>query len=357
MTLSVSVSTSRASFFVAVAIIVLVGCGSVPDGVPATAGASMLFPAPPAPARFRYERSIRGSRDVTAEQDAAALKRFLNKGDTGTGPGLTSPLAIAAGQGRVFVSDPGEGRVNVFDLAGGRFYSIGQAGAGVLRLPGRLAVDRAGEVFVADGDARAVLVFDRQGAYRRSIGGRGWFDRLAAVAASPDGARLYAIEAGETPRVRVFDARSGTHLFDFGARGSGAGQLLLPEDLTVASDGRIYVLDGGNYRVQIFDRQGSYLAGFGRAGSRPGQFGRPKAIAVDGADNVYVADALFGNVQVFDASGAYQFAIAGHQDKGVPWGTLLPTGVALDPAGDLYLLDIGYRRIDVYRTLKRHGPT
>jgi DNA-binding beta-propeller fold protein YncE len=341
---------------VIVALAALAGCSSVQDTRGSNVAAPVLFPAPPAPAWFRYERSIHGSRDVMAQQDNAALKRFLHKEDVGAGPGLTDPHAIAAGRGQVFVSDSGEGRVNVFDLTGHRFYSIGQAGAGVLHLPGRLAVDRAGELFVTDGYAHAVLVFDRQGDYRRSIGGPGWFQQLAGIAVSPDGTRLYAIEAGDFTRVRVFDARSGAHLFDFGARGSEGGQFLLPEDLAVGADGRIYVLDSGNYRVQIFDRQGKYMTGFGRSGARPGLFGRPKAIAVDDEENVYVADALFGNVQVFDSTGAYQFAIGGHDDHGAPWSTLLPTGIAIDPAGNLYLLDIGYRRIDVYRALQKRGP-
>jgi DNA-binding beta-propeller fold protein YncE len=49
------------------------------------------------------------------------------------------------------------------------------------------------------------------------------------------------------------------------------------------SQGRIFVADRGNSRVQIFDSNGKFVAEWK-------QFGRPSDVAVDKNDMVYVAD-------------------------------------------------------------------
>ena len=336
------------------------GCAVAPGAAEHTAAAvSPVFPPPPATARFRFERTLYGARDVLGQRENTALRNFLHRDTQGTGPGLASPHALAVDHGRVFVSDLAEHQINVFDIPGRRFYSIGATGPGTLQKPLGLSVDQAGQLFVADALAHAILVFDEQGKYLRSIGGPQWFTRLAGVTANPDGTRLYAIDSGEVgvadPRVRVFDPRDGAHLFDFGTRGSGPGEFNMPYGLAVGSAGKLYVTDSGNFRVQIFDRQGRYLSSFGSVGKRPGQFGRPKAIAADAAGDVYVVDALLGNLQVFDRRGALLFVIGGHGAHGGPLSYLLPSGIAIDADGSLYFLDQGYRKIDVFRPLRRVG--
>ena len=44
---------------------------------------------------------------------------------------------------------------------------------------------------------------------------------------------------------------------DIGKRGSGPGEFNLPRDLAIGLDGRLYVVDGGNFRVVVFDRNGN----------------------------------------------------------------------------------------------------
>lgn len=351
-------------FAAAGALLALAGCAAAP-GVPEQAAAIVqpVFPAPPAAARFRFERTLYGARDVLAQEGDAGLRKFLHREDQDAGPGLASPHALAVYRGRVFVSDPAERRINVFDIPGRRFYSIGAAGPGTLQKPLGLSIDRAGQLFVADAGANAILAYDPQGNYLRSIGGPQWFTRLTGVTADPDGMRLYAIDSGEAgkgePRVRVFDQRDGRHLFDFGARGSGPGEFSMPCDLAVGGAGELYVADSGNLRVQTFDHQGKYLMSFATAGRRPGQPGRPKAVAAGAAGEVYVVDILFGNFQVFDPRGVPLFAVGGHGQDDESGGLtyLLPSGIAIDEDGSLYFLDQGYRKIDVFRPLRRLPDT
>jgi DNA-binding beta-propeller fold protein YncE len=91
----------------------------------------------------------------------------------------------------------------------------------------------------------------------------------------------------------------------FGSSGMAPGQLLHPESLALGRDDRIYVINSGNHRVEVFSLEGARLLGWGSFGSKPGEFRFPAglAIAPDGA--VYVADAGNGRIQVFDAQGRF----------------------------------------------------
>ena len=64
-------------------------------------------------------------------------------------------------------------------------------------------------------------------------------------------------------------------------------------------DGKIYVADTNNHRVQVFDSDGEHLGNIGSEGSGNGQFQFPRGIEVDSLGTVYVADTNNRRVQVF----------------------------------------------------------
>lgn len=117
--------------------------------------------------------------------------------------------------------------------------------------------------------------------------------------------------------------------FLFDITGQGVGGFLLPTDVAVSDDGRIYVVDGGNHRVVVFDRNGKYLLTIGRKGSGEGQFKDPVGIGTDGKGRVYVADTGNHRIQVFDANGRLQYAFP-VVDEGL---AIRPIDVATDPSG------------------------
>ncbi len=83
------------------------------------------------------------------------------------------------------------------------------------------------------------------------------------------------------------------------------GGFKAPSDVSVSKDGRIYVVDGVNNRISIFDQDGKSVSSFGRKGRGPGQFQAPLGIDVDSTGRVYVADSGNHRIQVFDSSGRY----------------------------------------------------
>ena len=318
------------------------------------ASRELLFPSPPDEPRFVFERTFRGSADVTPESDEGALRRALTGVGSVENDPLRKPYAVAVFRGKILVTDSVGRSVRVFDVPGQRHYVIGDGDLDTsLRKPLGVDVDSNGEVFVADVTLRKVMVYDIDGKFLRSIGDKTMFDRISSVTVSPDAKRVYVVDIGgvgsENHRVRVFDSKTGKHLLDIGKRGFGDGELNLPRDVAIGKNGRVYVVDGGNFRVQVFDQEGKFIKAFGKAGKLPGDFARPKEIAIDPEGNVYVADSAFGNFQIFTEDGELLMFIGDRSEKDVPAGYMLPSGITVDEDGRVYFLDQWFARLDVYR--------
>jgi DNA-binding beta-propeller fold protein YncE len=334
----------------ALVVAALAGCASAPP--PAPKASALYFPPPPEAPRFVYERAIYSSADVVPDEANADLRRMVT-GESRMGEGLAKPYAVAVHKGKVFVSDSAERYIKVFDVPAGRFYRIGETDPGRIQKPLGIDVDRAGRLYVADASARDVKVFDAEGKFVKAIGGPKFFDRLSSVTVDAEGKLVYAVDIGgvssEHHRVRVFDAASGEHLRDIGRRGAGPGELNLPRDLAVGKDGRLYVVDGGNFRVQVFDAAGQFVKSFGSVGKQFGQFARPKEVAVGPDGNVYVVDAAFGNFQIFDPDGQLLLFIGDRAERDGPAKYMLPSGIYVDEDGRVYLVDQWFRKVEVFR--------
>jgi DNA-binding beta-propeller fold protein YncE len=318
------------------------------------AAKELVFPQPPDTPRFVFERSFRGSGDVTPETDEGALKRALTGVGSVENEPLVKPYAVAVHRGKLFITDSAARAVRVLDVPGQKHYRIGDGDPeSAVSKPLGVDVDKNGTVYVADSTRNQILVYDVDGKFLRKIGDKTMFKRLSSVTVSPDAARLYVVDIGgvdsDQHRVRVFEARSGKHLFDIGKRGSANGEFNLPRDVAIGKDGRIYVVDGGNFRVQVFDKDGKFLKAFGQAGKQLGDFARPKEIAIDSVGNVYVADSAFGNFQIFTAEGELLMFIGDRSEKDVPAGYMLPSGITVDEDDRVYFVDQWFSRVDVYR--------
>lgn len=333
--------------------IVQAACMQIPVQSAAKVQREIVFPAPPDEARFIYERTIRSSGDVLLDAADSKFRRLLT-GEKASGEALSKPYALAVHRGRIFVSDTVTRYVRVFDVPQGKHFKIGEEeGNGQLIKPIGLDVDQAGNLYVADIGAKAIVVYGPDRQYQRRIGGSKWFSRLTSVTVDPKGARVYAVDLGgvssDQHQIRVFDAVSGAHLMDIGKRGSGPGEFNLPRDMAIGRDGRLYVVDGGNFRVVVFDNEGRYLHSFGRVGKQYGQFARPKEIAIDRTGNVYVVDTAFGNFQIFNPDGELLLHIGDRSERDEPAKYMLPSGIAVDEDGRVYVVDQWFRKIDIFR--------
>lgn len=190
----------------------------------------------------------------------------------------------------------------------------------------------------------------------RLVGARpplGYVNDPRGVAVSPaEDGRIYAVDAGHA-RIQVFSG-AGLPIGSWGARGDdfARGELWLPSDVAVAPDGAtVYVVDRGHRRVVRFAVEADCLKGgrgcardvWGGHGSGDGLFEDPVGLATDRTGNVYVADQGLDAVQVFDPRGAWLRTI-GRSPSGDRL-LLRPMDVDVAADGTVWVADMGNDRI------------
>lgn len=350
---------SLSGWLICLVVFLLAACAEVHQAGGYKPGRALVWPPAPDEPRFVYERMLRGSPDVEPEEQDSATKRLLLGDQRLSGQGLAKPYAVAVHRGRVFVSDTVARVVKVFDLPEGKYFTIGSGSDNKnenLVKPIGISVDGSGTLYVADVTQKLIMVYNRDGKFLRRFGGPEFFDRMASVTVDKKGERLYAVDIGgvtsENHRVRVFDAQTGKHLFDFGKRGSGDGEFNLPRDVAIGKDNKLYVVDGGNFRIQVFDKDGVFLQTFGQVGKTLGSFGRPKEADTDTDGNLYVIDAAFGNFQIFNPQGELLMFIGDRSSVNGPGLYDLPSGIAVDEDGRIYVVDQMFQKVDVFRPAK-----
>jgi DNA-binding beta-propeller fold protein YncE len=129
------------------------------------------------------------------------------------------------------------------------------------------------------------------------------------------------------------------HLFDI------THQFSQPSDVAVSKDGLIYIVDGVNNKIKVFNKDGSFAFSFGSKGSLKGQFNNPLGIDIGDSGDVYIADSGNGRVQILSPTGRYLDQIR------IPSKTKPadPTDVAVtESMNRLYVTDNDNHQILVY---------
>jgi DNA-binding beta-propeller fold protein YncE len=329
----------------------LAGCAAPTRDEPAQG--PVLWPMPPEMPRYRYEATLRHAGSLVDNSQRAQMRRLLSGDDAGNAS-FGKPWAVAATGGRVYVSDTEGRRIFVFDLPRRRTFQFGLRLEGELKKPAGLDVDAQGRVYVVDSTARRLVVYDALGLYERHIDGTRDWVRPTAVAVTPDGSRIHVLDTGgvESTSHRLYvHGADGRALGTIGRRGGAPGEFNLPTDVAIGPDGTLWVLDAGNFRVQALSAGGRPLRHFGSVGNGLGQLARPRGLAVDRDGLVYVSDANFCNVQVFQPDGTLLLALGGRGDRDAAGRYLLPSKLACDETGRLYVVDQFFHKVEVIRRL------
>jgi len=343
---------SKRNFGAAVVVSLLVACAAGPQTSQQWDSVQIVYPPPPDQPRFYFERTITGSADFEIVNSETKWRRALT-GEVATSAGFSKPFDVEVCQGIVFVSDSVSRQVYRLSAREGDYSQIGLREPGQLRKPLGMATDDECNLYVADQTAKRIVKYDQNGNYLNAFGGSDMFDRLSYVEVDAHGERVYAVDTGgvssDRHHVRVLDGLTGEVLFDIGRRGAGDGELNLPRDIAMAPNGNLYVVDGGNFRVQVFGPDGAFVGKIGSIGNRTGQFSRPKGIDTDADGNVYVADAAFGNFQIFNEAGQLLMFIGNRGTDGGPGMFMLPSGLSVDEDGRVYMVDQYFSKVDVFR--------
>jgi tripartite motif-containing protein 71 len=182
--------------------------------------------------------------------------------------------------------------------------TIGQSGhAGLYAWGMEAAPD--GSILVADYNNFRVQRFSRSGAFLGTAIPRDSHHTVPYdVAADPRNGDIYIGDVDSGATVDKYSS-TGRFLLSFGGVGSGPGRYVYPGYLTVASTGRVFVVDSRDHNVVAVSPTGQELFQIGRQGSANGQFNNPRGIGIDAQDNIYVADNRNHRVQVFNSDGTF----------------------------------------------------
>ena len=134
----------------------------------------------------------------------------------------------------------------------------------------------------------------------------------------------------------------------FGNSGGGQSELSFPNAAVVDSLDRVYVTDGNNGRVSVWDRSGELLFSFGQ-GAGDAALSLPRGAAMDARDRLHVVDAVQQSVKVYDVSGANAQFLFSFGDWGSGDGQFdYPNDITVDTTGRLYIADRENNRIQVW---------
>ena len=264
---------------------------------------------------------------------------------------LGQTAIVTDSQDRVYLFNRSEHPLIVLDRDGNFLTSWGE---GVLSDAHGMYIDAEDNLYMPVKNSHVVLKYDSHGNLLMTLGNwdqpsdTGWsgdykdtvqraagpFNLPSDVALSPSG-DLYISDGYGNARVHRFTA-DGSLLTSWGGPGKLApSEFHVPHGVWVHTDGRVFVADRENNRIQIFSADGEFL-------SQWTDMARPCDIYIDADDVVFVVE-LDAFLVVLTIDGKLLSRFAGPTDAGAH-------AIWLDSRGDLYI----NQNLEGQRLLKYH---
>ncbi len=269
---------------------------------------------------------------------------------TGSGANqLDRPVGVAVKNGRLYVVDFGKHRISVFTERGRFLYSFRDAGGGKqLARPNVIAI-RGNEVWVTDRLRRALYVYTLEGKLLREFKPKGeekkWKWAPFAMAFARDG-RFVVTDVGDTKRHRVhFFSEDGSRTATVGQTAGvtglteAPGGFLFPSSVAIDKTGTVFVSDGDNRRIQVFDKNAEFKRFLESSGI-------PRGSAFDAKNRLVVVDALAHNADIYSTKGD-RLTQFGSQGFG-PGQFNYPGFVAINDRNRIFISDRENNQVQVW---------
>lgn len=267
--------------------------------------------------------------------------------------------------GRVYLFCRGEHPVIVYERDGTFVGSWGE-GQFTYRVHG-IFISPEDQVFLVDYDNHSVRRFTLDGKLLQTIGpagipsdsgydglevssithGAGPYNRPTNLATGPSG-DLYVSDGYGNSRVHRF-SDDGELINSWGEPGTGPGEFNLPHSVWVHTDGRVFVVDRENDRIQIFSPTGEYLTSWL-------DVQRPTELFIDKNNLVYVSEMCwragdqsyrrgpiledaYSRMSIYDIDGNLLLRWGDH-DPTKPGYFIAAHGLWVDDEGSLYVAEV-----------------
>jgi tripartite motif-containing protein 71 len=172
-------------------------------------------------------------------------------------------------------------------------------------------------------------------------------DQPSDISVGPNG-DVYLVD-GVNNRVIVFD-RKGKMKFSFGKNGTGEGEFEHPLGIDISDEGKVFIADSGNHRIQVFDSKGNFLRMFEvRVGSPEKPSDPVDVLASNFRGYVYVSDNDNHKIKVYDKNGNFQFEW-GKFGEG-PGDFRYPGILAKNKHNEIYVVDVLNTRVQKFDPL------
>ena len=255
-----------------------------------------------------------------------------------------------------------------FDASGKLLESWGQ---GVFAFPHGFHIDHDGNIWATDanrheavlglsagGRGHQVFKFDPHGKVLMRLGkagvagkGQDTFDQPTDVAIGRNGDIFVTDGHGTNNRVVKF-SKDGRYIKEWGKTGSGRGEFNQPHALDIDPQGRLFIADRSNSRLQIFDQDGNFIDEWK-------QFGRPSGLYIAPDGTILVTDSqsnakanpgvkrgiYIGTIQDARVTAFIPDPELDDQDNSRISGA---SGIAVDGMGSVYAADVAPHNVRKY---------
>lgn len=238
---------------------------------------------------------------------------YIGTLNSAEGVSIYNPSGLTVdSQDNLYVSDGPNDRIIVFDKNGNVIRVLKSKNGQLFNEPLDVAVDSSGNIFISDYRNFRISKVDSGDNLLQTIGSSNpndpgyYFGSFA-----PDGLaidkndNIYTGDSYQNHRVQIYDS-SGKYIAtigELGKIGSDDYHFYRPGDIAFDCNENIFITDTGNHRVQVYDRNRKHIdtAGVaGIAGNTNDKFNTPLGVAINPVNGkIYIADTFNHRVQIF----------------------------------------------------------
>jgi len=214
---------------------------------------------------------------------------------------VSRPLGVAFDcDGHLYITEINKERVKKFNSNGEFLLQFGSRGSGdgQLKYPIGIVVHN-GRVYIVEFTGNRISVFQCDGQFCQTFGS-GHLSNPRYITVTDNDQLLVANRGHNCISIFTLD---GVFVGKFGEQGTCRGQLSSPTGIATDKYGFILVLESANCRVSVFDKDGVFVHCFGSRGSAQGQFLSPYGgLAISDDGKIYVTDYRNNRIQIFSDS-------------------------------------------------------